>query len=133
MDKAVEEEIRAHLGKSEHRLKVARNLHQQEEYEDAVSRAYYSIFHAAHAALLTEGVRAKTHRGLSSLFGFHLIKNGKVPENLAKYLRNIRDDREESDYEVYSNIDKETSETAIREAEEFLNEIKAFLSRQLKT
>lgn len=131
MDKALREEIRAHLRKAERRLRVARVLHQGEEYEDSVSRAYYSIYHAAQAALLTEGLRAETHRGLSTLFGLHLIEKGKLPKKLAKFLRNLRDDREESDYEVYSNMDKETSETAVQEAEEFLLEIKKFLTPQL--
>lgn len=130
MDKAIRQEIQAHLKKAERRLKVAKSLHQQDEYEDAVSRAYYSIYHAAQAALLTEGLRAETHRGLATLFGLHLVETGKLPKPLAKYLRNVRDDREESDYEVYSNVDRETSETALREAEEFVQAIKKFLQSQ---
>lgn len=131
MDRAIQEEIRAHLRKAEHRIKVAQALHQQKEYEDAVSRAYYSIYHAAQAALLTEGLRAESHRGLATLFGLHLVETGKLPKKLAKYLRNLRDDREESDYEVYSNVDQETSETALREAEEFVRALKDFLRSYL--
>ena len=128
MDKAIQEEIQAYLRKSERRLKVAKHLHEQEEYEDAVSRAYYSIYHAAQAALLTEGLRADTHRGLAMLFGLHLVESGKVDKKFAKYIRNVRDDRETSDYEVYSGIDRETSETALREATEFFHAMKAFVS-----
>jgi len=127
LDKSIQGEIQAHLKKALRRLKVAQTLHQQQEYEDAVSRAYYSIYHAAQAALLTEGVRATSHRGLANLFGLHLVEPGKLPKKLAKYLRNIRDDREEGDYEVYSSIDEETSQTAVREAEEFLHAIQEFL------
>ena len=133
MDKAVEEEIRAHFRKAEHRLKVAGELHRQKEYEDAVSRAYYAIYHAAQAALLTEGLRAETHRGLATLFGLHLVQANKLPKKLAKYLKNVRDDREESDYEVFSSIDSEVSQTALREAEEFLQGIKGFLASILKS
>ena len=131
MDKAVQEEIRAHLRKADRRLKVAQTLHQQGEYEDAVSRAYYAIYHAAQAALLTEGLRADSHRGLTMLFGLHLVEKGKLPRKLAKYLRNVRDDREEGDYEVYSVIDKETSETALRETKEFVQAITDFLKSSL--
>jgi len=128
LDKALQEEIRACLRKALHRLKVAQSLHQQGEYEDSVSRSYYAIYHAAQAALLTEGLRAETHRGLATLFGLHLVEKGKLPKKLAKYLRNVRDDREEGDYEVYSDIDQETSQTAVREAEEFLQAIRSFLT-----
>ena len=43
----------------------------------------------------------------------------------------MRDDREESDYEVYSVIDQETSQTALREAEEFTRAIQEFLKPYL--
>lgn len=106
---------------------MAKTLHRQGEYEDAVSRAYYAIYHAAQAALLAEGLRAQSHRGLANLFGLHLVEPGKLPKKLAKYLRNVRDDREEGDYEVYSVIDQETSQTALQQAEEFTGIIEAFL------
>lgn len=92
-----------------------------------MSRAYYAIYHAAQAALLTEGLRAESHRGLATLFGLHLVETNKLPKKLAKYLKNVRDDREESDYEVFSSIDSEVSQAALREAEEFLQGIKEFL------
>lgn len=131
MDKASPEEIRAHLRKALQRLKVAGSLHQQGEYEDAVSRAYYAIYHAAQAALLVEGLRAQSHRGLANLFGLHLVETGKLPKKLAKYLRSVRDDREEGDYEVYSVIDQETSQTAVREAGEFVRAIQDLLKPHL--
>lgn len=131
MDKASQEEIRAHVEKALRRLRVAQGLHQQGEYEDAVSRAYYAIYHAAHAALLAEGLRPQTHRGLANQFGLRLVETGKLPKKLAKYLRNVRDDREEGDYEVYSVIDQETSETALREAGEFTCAIQEFLKPYL--
>ena len=126
MDNSLRQEILARLRKAERRLKVARDLHRQAEYEDSVSPSYYAVYHAAQAALLTEGLRAETHRGLSTLFGLHLVEPGKLPRKLAKYLRNVRDDREEGDYEVYSDLDEEDSRTALREAEEFLRTIEEF-------
>ena len=128
MDKTVTEEIRAHIQKAERRLKVAKALHKDGEYEDAVSRAYYSIYHAAQAALLTEGMRADSHRGLATLFGLHLVEPGKLDKKLAKYLKNVRDDREAGDYEIYSSIDQETSETALKEADVFVRAIRVFLA-----
>jgi uncharacterized protein (UPF0332 family) len=36
--------------------------------EDAASRCYYAMFHAARAALTVQGLSAKTHSGLIQLF-----------------------------------------------------------------
>ena len=45
--------------------------------DDAVSRAYYVAFHAAQAALLTEGQRGESYKGVVMLFGLLLVKTGK--------------------------------------------------------
>ncbi len=79
MDKATASLLRGSLEKSQEKLRVAEHLLQSGEYEDAVSRAYYSAFHAAQAALLTEGLTARTHQGLVNLFGPHLVKMSSWP------------------------------------------------------
>ncbi len=40
----------------------------------AISRAYYAAFHAARAALLTEGESPKSHGGVRNRFGYHFIR-----------------------------------------------------------
>jgi len=42
------------------------------------------------------------------------VKTGKFSRNLGKYLANLKDERESRDYEVFSYIDKETAETALK-------------------
>lgn len=119
--------INGYIEKAEKKLGVAEKLLKSDDYEDAVSRAYYAVFHAAQALLLTEGQRAESHKGLVTLFGLLFVKTGKFSRNLGKYLANLKDDRESGDYEVFSYIDRETAETAIAEAKEFLNEGKLYL------
>lgn len=119
--------INGYIEKAEKKLGVAEKLLKSDDYEDAVSRAYYAVFHAAQALLLTEGQRAESHKGVVTLFGLLFVKTGKFSRNLGKYLANLKDDRESGDYEVFSYIDRETAETAIAEAKEFLNEGKLYL------
>lgn len=119
--------INGYIEKAEKKLGVAEKLLKSDDYEDAVSRAYYAVFHAAQALLLTEGQRAESHKGLVTLFGLLFVKTGKFSRNLGKYLANLKDNRESGDYEVFSYIDRETAETAIAEAKEFLNEGKLYL------
>lgn len=78
MDKAQRELIQGYLEKARNKLRVARDLAHKAEWDDAVSRAYYAAFHAAQAALLTEGQKVDTHKGLVTLFGLLLIKSGKL-------------------------------------------------------
>lgn len=51
-----------------------------------------------------------------------IVKTSKFSRNLGKYLANLKDNRESGDYKVFSYIDRETAETAIKEAGEFLKE-----------
>lgn len=127
MDLATKELIKGYLEKAERKLKVAEKLLRSDDYEDAVSRAYYAVFHAAQALLLTEGERAETHKGVVTLFGLLFVKTGKFKKDLGKYLANLKDERESGDYEVFSYIDRETAETAIEEAKEFVRETQAYL------
>jgi uncharacterized protein (UPF0332 family) len=117
------------MEKADKKLKAARRLLETGDYEDAVSRAYYAVYHAAQSLLLSEGEKAETHKGVVTLFGLLFVKTGKFKKNLGKYLANLKDDRESSDYEVFSYIDKETAETAVMEAEEFIRESKRYLRK----
>ncbi|MBI3324482.1 MAG: HEPN domain-containing protein [Candidatus Omnitrophica bacterium] len=115
------------MEKANDKLRVAEQLLQSGAYDDAVSRAYYSAFHATQAVLLTEGLTANTHRALVNLFGLHLVKTGKLPARLGKFLANLKDDRESSDYEIYSAIDQETAQRAVQEAKAFLAAAEQYL------
>lgn len=129
MKSAVKELIKGYIQKAEGKLGVARRLFASGDYEDVVSRAYYAAYHATQSLLLTEGQRAETHRGVITLFGLLFVKTGKFNKNLGKFLANLKDDRESGDYEVFSYIEKETAETALKEAEEFLRESKIYLKK----
>ena len=129
MEKATEELLKGYIKKAEKKLDAAQRFLKSEDYEDAVSRAYYAAYHVAQALLLTEGQRAETHRGIVTLFGLLFVKTGKFSRNSGKHLSNLKDDRESGDYDVFSYIDKETAETALIEAKEFLSEGKQYLEK----
>ena len=65
----------------------------------ACNRAYYAMFDAARAALLTFGVQAgKSHSGLISAFSQHLVKSGLVPVELGRLLKRAEGFRMVADY-----------------------------------
>lgn len=109
MDNTQRELIRGYLSKARDKARVARELLAKGEWDDAVSRAYYAAFHAAQAALLTEGQRGETHKGLITLFGLLLVKTGKFDKKWGKFLASLKDDREAGDYDALSWIDEATA------------------------
>ncbi len=120
--------VNAYLAKARDKARVARDLLTRREWDDAVSRAYYAAFHAAQAALATEGQRAETHRGVVTLFGLLLVKTGKLDRKWGKLLSNLKDDRESSDYEALSWIDEQTAQRAVQEAEEFVRIVDQYIA-----
>jgi len=127
LDKAQLELIKGYVAKAYLKLEVAGELFARQHYDDAVSRAYYAAYHAAQAALLTEGQQAETHRGAVTLFGLLLVKSGKLPRECGRILANLKDDRESGDYEALSFIDQVTAERSIAEAHRFCDAIPSYL------
>ncbi|MCP9463073.1 MAG: HEPN domain-containing protein [Nitrospira sp.] len=128
MDKAQQELIRGYLAKAREKARVARDLYAKGEWDDAISRAYYAAYHAAQAALLTEGQRADIHKGVVTLFGLLLVKTGKLDKRWGKLLSNLKDDREAGDYDALSYLDEETARRAVREADEFVAAVDRYIA-----
>ena len=64
-----------------------------------------------------------------NLFGMYFIKSGKLDKKFARMLKNLKDDRENGDYEVFSTIDEEIAEQTIGEAKEFLKAARQHLKK----
>jgi len=79
--------VKLQLEKAEERLEAANYLLEGKYYEDAVSRAYYSMYYAAKAILTLKNVEPKTHEGVLSMFGLHAIRENEVEEYYGKALR----------------------------------------------
>jgi len=88
-----EAEIEMLIRKAKRRLDAAHHLLGEGFYEDAVSRAYYSMYFAAKALLLKRDITVKIHKGLLSKFGL---------EYYGRALRIAEELREEADYSINS-------------------------------
>ena len=124
MDKEI---IKEYIKTAKDKLDSAKILLENEKYDDAVSRAYYAVFHSAQALLLNEGLKAESHSGVRHMFGLHFIKEGKIDKKFAKYLKDLKEDREAGDYGILSMIEEDDAKEAIVEAEEFLAETEKYL------
>ncbi|MBI4320417.1 MAG: HEPN domain-containing protein [Chloroflexi bacterium] len=106
-------------------LSDAGYLLQDDRFKAAANRAYYAMFHAAHAILCYAGVKPpKTHGGVINLFGKHLVRSGKVERALGKHLQDAYDLRQQSDYGTDARIGELEVKQALELAETFVAEVK---------
>jgi uncharacterized protein (UPF0332 family) len=126
-DVALDTAVRAGLARARAMLAAASDTLRLGHFDNAVSRAYYACFHAAEAALRTEGQEPRSHEGVKNLFGFLLAKPGKLPRELGKILSDLKNGREEGDYALYVTITAEDAAAAVRDAERFVSEVTAYL------
>lgn len=126
MEQTLEKMLKEQMGKSAEKLGAAKALLEDEYYDDAISRAYYAVFHAASAALLSEGITVETHSALKTMFGLHFVNTGKIDKKFGRYLNELKDVRENGDYDIFTGFEREDAEKAITEAEEFIEAIKDY-------
>ena len=119
--------VEASLERAEKALKSAKLLEENGQLEDAASRAYYAMFHAARALLFSKGVTARTHRGTISLFGEKIVKQGILHEEFADMLRKAFDLRQKSDYELYTELNAELVKEVIRNAGKLIEKVKELI------
>ena len=113
-------------------LRAARTLFENQLYEDCVSRAcvsrsYYAVLHAAKAALATVGVEPESHHAVRRMFGFHLVKTGKVEKDFARILTAEQEDREIGDYDIDIEIEQDRAAKRVNDAEKFIKRIENHL------
>lgn len=113
-----------HLAKAEGELEVARYLLGGGYHTAAVSKAYYSMYHAAKALLSMKQIYPRSHGGVISQFGLEFVKKGFIKESYGHALTHAKDRREIADYDIEKEISMESAEKTVRDAERFLERIK---------
>ncbi len=115
------------LGRADESLDSARILFAAGKNADAISRAYYAIFHAACALLAHIGRTARTHDGLRAMIGQHFVRTGLLANEHALTLARIASDRNEADYNVTAVFEAATVEDDIERAAKFLAAVRVII------
>ncbi len=115
------------MAKSKKCLTIARQHYAQGNNDEAVSKAYYAIFHAIQATLLTRGLSFSKHSGVKGAFNKEFIHKGIFPKEFSQKIERIFEDRQIGDYEYEETISKEDSEQDIADAETIVNAIEKYL------
>jgi uncharacterized protein (UPF0332 family) len=120
--------IAEEVAKGDDLLETAELLHRAAKFSDAVSRAYYAVFHFASALLLTEGLQTKSHGGLSRLLQSHFVKPGRLsPESGATFVKLLAL-RLDADYSAASVFSEATARAELDAAIAFTEEARKLLA-----
>lgn len=111
-------------------LEAARTLLKANLFRDSISRAYYAVFHAAVTVLLSQGLEAKSHRGVNALFSLHFVQTGKIDRKHLRLLSKTQKFREEADYNAEIDFNQADAEETLKDAEIFCLEMSHFLQKE---
>lgn len=115
------------LEMAESKLENSRQIFDIGLYDDAVSRAYYAMFYAAKAALLSEGIDLRRHSAAVTKFRELFVITGRVDADYLRYLGRAQSARERSDYAPFAPLDKNGAKEVLDAAEAFIRKVKELL------
>lgn len=121
------ENILAEFERAKRALQAASNLHEDGLYEDAVSRSYYAVMHAAKAALLSHDAIAESHAAVGRLFGSVLVLPGLIEAEWADILAREHRRRIAADYGIGTSWEPAESSRLVEEAGAFVQRIREYL------
>lgn len=120
--------VHAEFARARKALQAAKLLQADSLFEDAVSRAYYAVMHAAKAALLVHDQIAESHAAVRRLFGSVLVQPGRIEKEWASILAREQDRRIAADYNASLSIDEESALQLVADADRFIERIRKYLT-----
>lgn len=93
-----------------------------------VNRAYYAVFYAALALLVTVDVESSKHAGVLARFDELFVRTGILSKEMSKIIHHAFDMRQAGDYQKSKVITEEQAVDVLNSAEDFMKAIKAKLN-----
>ena len=115
------------LDKAARAYQSAKLLLTADDKDGACSRAYYAMFDAARAALISLGYapeELKTHSSVIGQFGLRLVKTGLVTRAIGKSLNDVQEIRQLADY-LPAQVPRDKAEWAVDQAGLFVATVAA--------
>jgi len=88
------------------------------------NRIYYSMYYAAQAALISQDNDVSTHKGINVKIGEELILNDLLEKDWGRFYSQQQTYREQADYEVDIDIERNELENYIEKADKFIQKMK---------
>ena len=123
------EEVRDLLEKSAQSRDAALLLLKDDYVDFAASRAYYSMFYAIEALLLSRDLSFSKHSAVISAFGKEFIKTGLLEVRFHRSVMDAFDVRNAGDYGSMHAVSEEKAQQIIAEADELLEAVQGLILR----
>ena len=112
------EKVNSSIRIAQTKLEEAKKLFECDFFNNVVLSAYTSVFHASRALLYSQGIQEKSH--YATYFYIKEKFSDKIPNSLINSFNNYRKIRHDILYGEEPEIEKDDSENAILDAEDFL-------------
>jgi uncharacterized protein (UPF0332 family) len=126
----LDREVRLYIEHAREMLQVTAHNIEDGFYGSAVNRAYYAIFYAASALLVTRGLARSKHASVLAAFRQHFVKSGEIEVVYAEIYGRVMDDRHMSDYDVEASIEVERASTDVKDAGRFVDRLEHYLNEE---
>jgi len=115
------------LRKAEEKLKTAQIDFNNERYDDSISRAYYAVFHAISAVLLSKGLHYSSHSQVIGNFNKVFVKTETFPKMFTKIIQRLFEERQIGDYDIESEITRKEADKNLKDASKIIKAITKYL------
>ncbi len=105
--------------KAEESLRSAERELLADSLSFAINRIYYSVFYAVSAAMLERQIVSKKHTGVRAAFHREFIKTNVLDSQWGRFYDRLFEDRQEGDYIVFTNFDREYVQECLARCREF--------------
>jgi len=119
--------IRYRLDQANGTLNQARLLAKAGEWSGVVNRAYYAMFYAALALLVSKGLAASKHAGVLALVDREFVRPGLLALGQSQALRRAFNDRQEFDYAEFRPAPEEQARRVLVDAAAFVQAVREVL------
>lgn len=126
------EQMKELLEKSERSIAAAKLLVNDDYYDFAASRAYYAMFYAVEALLLSINCEFSKHSAVISAFGKEFVKTGMIEVRFHRAIIDAFDLRNAGDYGNTNEVTNELARKTIEDAASLLAEVKRFFASERK-
>jgi uncharacterized protein (UPF0332 family) len=116
------------LEKAERGLVAAERLLAEGFPDFAASRAYYAMFYATEALLLSRDLSFSKHSAVIAAFGQRFVKTGVLEPSLHRYLLDAFDLRNLGDYGAIHAVDDADARQALENARVFCAAVRTHLA-----
>lgn len=121
------------LEKAERTYKEAITNIQYGYVEIVANRLYYSAYYAVTAFLIANGILVRTHSGVRSMFGLHLIKTKLIDSKFSVVFNTLFSLRMTGDYEDRRNLDMDTEVLPlVKPAKELIDEVSLLAKKKIE-